>query len=324
MNQMEVGLNASARIMYEEAIKRGIRCELLGDTQTILMEINGRRWYTRGSRTSFQSSVGKTIADIKSLTKKVLAFHGLTHQKYVLLRGDEDWEKVKLLTFPVVLKPIRGAHGKDVFVGIKNSEELRQAWRQVGGGVLVEEMFEGREYRVVCVDYKFVAAAYRKPAEVRGDGQHTIEELIEEKNRHPWRKMGHEGNLTKIEVDKVVKTYLEEQGLSLGEVPEKGRQVLLRKTANLSTGGEAVDVTDEVSQTNRRWFEQIARACDLNVVGLDIMCRSLKEEIVSQTKAGIIEVNASPGLRMHHFPMEGKPINVAGKIIDLALEESLK
>lgn len=312
-------LNASSRIMYEEAQKRGITCSIFGDQQTILMEQNGKQWYVRGSRTSFQSSVGKTIADKKDLTKKILHHFNLPTAKHAVVSKSEHFSLLEKLTFPLVMKPLSERHGKGVVVGIKSINEAKEYWQAEQQKMLFEEMLVGTEYRVVCVDFKFIAAAFRKPAFVTGDGIHSIENLIMQKNEHPWRGKGHIHNLTLIEVDEMVLDYLKEQRYTLSDIPPAGTEVFLRRTANLSTGGEAWDITDEVSPENQQLFEKIARACDLNVIGIDIMCNSLATPIVEQNKAGVIEVNASPGLRMHHYPIEGKPRNVAAKILESIL-----
>ncbi len=315
-------LNASSRIMYEEAQKMGITCTTFGDKDTILMEFRGQTWYTRGSRTSAQSSVGKTIADKKNLTKLVLHHFNLPTAKSVRIKGPADLAQLETLTFPLVMKPLDQRHGKGVIVGLSTLAEAETAYSDNEySDVLFEETLHGTEYRIVCVDFTFIAAAFRKPAHVVGDDRHTIQELIEEKNRHPWRGKGHEANLTLIEVDDTVEKYLAEQGYNISSQPTAGTEVYLRKTANLSTGGEAWDVTDEVCPENRALFEKIARVCDLNILGIDIMCQSLAEPIADQSQAGVIEVNASPGLRMHHYPIKGQPRNVAGEILRLILEK---
>lgn len=313
-------LNASSRIMQEEAEKRGITCTTFDDNETLLMEYQGKSWYTRGSRTSLQSSVGKTIADFKPLTKSVLRHFGLPTAKGVMVKTADQLSQLENFSYPLVMKPVDDRHGRGVHVGIKSLEEATKLFTEYGKRVIFEEMLQGTEYRIVCVDYKFVAAAFRKPAFVTGDGTHTITELVATKNEHPWRGAGHANNLSLIEIDEMVKEYLTEQGLTPESVPEVGRDVPLRKTANLSTGGEAWDVTDSVCAENRALFEKIAHACDLNVLGIDIMCDSLEKPIVDQPNAGVIEVNASPGLRMHHFPMQGTPKNIAGMIVEMIVK----
>lgn len=315
-------LNASSRIMYEEATKMGITCTTFDDGETILMEFQGKQWYTRGSRTSFLSSVGKSIADYKPLTKKVLAHFGMPTSKFVVVSEENELTQLSELAFPIVMKPVDDRHGRGVVVGITSLDEATEAFRALGKKALFEEMLQGIEYRIVCVNYKFVAAAFRKPAHVVGDGVHTITQLVEEKNKHPWRGAGHENNLSFIIIDEMVTKYLAEQNYTPDSVPQNGVEVRLRKTANLSTGGEAWDVTAQVCRENRELFEKIARACDLTGIGIDIMCQTLEQPIVNQEKAGVIEVNASPGLRMHHYPLQGSPINVAKLFLDLAIAKS--
>jgi cyanophycin synthetase len=312
-------LDASSRIIHEEAERMGIQCTLFQDKNLVLMEKNGKQWYTRGSRTSLQSSVGKTIADNKFLTKQILNHYQLPTAKGILIKKPADLAEPQQLQFPIVMKPVDEKHGKGVLVNVKTLEEATEIFNQNPRTLLCEEMLSGTEYRIVCVDFKFVAAAFRKPAHVVGDNTHSIQELIDEKNQHPWRGKGHVNNLSLIEVDDVVKNILKDQGLTLETIPIEGQEVILRKTANLSTGGEAWDVTDQVSEENRALFEKIAKVCDLNVIGIDMMCQSLEAPIVKQQQAGIIEVNASPGLRMHHFPLQGKPRNIAKIILEMVL-----
>ncbi|HYD35870.1 MAG TPA: hypothetical protein VD999_07455 [Vitreimonas sp.] len=317
-------LNASSRIMYETAQELGIECVVFDDKETILMSKGSAQWYTRGSRTSLQSSVGKSIADNKSLTKKVLAHFQIPTARFCVLKTTTDLDQLDSLQFPIVMKPTNERHGKGVLVGIQSKAQAAEIWaNQTYDAILCEEMLKGTEYRIVCVDYKFVAAAFRKPAHVTGDGVHTVTDLIAEKNRHPWRGDGHENNLSLIKVDDAVEKYLSEQGFNLESIPAPEQVVNLRKTANLSTGGEAWDVTDTVSVENQQLFEKIARACDLNTVGIDIMCDSLTTPIITQDHAGVIEVNASPGLRMHHYPIQGEPRLVAHKILTMVMDHFL-
>ncbi len=302
--------------MREEAIKRGITCTTFGDSETILMEKDGHSWYVRGSRTSLQSSVGRTIADQKPLTKKIFKHFGLPTANGLVIDSYDKADLAKSLLFPLVAKPLASSHGQGVIVGISSIPEL-QDYLKDHSPALVEESLTGTEYRILCVDYKFVAAAFRKPAFVVGDGTQSISELIAVKNQHPWRGEGHQNNLSLIKVDEIVMAYLGDQGLSLESIPAIGQEVPLRKTANLSTGGEAWDVSDSICAENISLFEKIARACDLNTLGIDIMCQSLSMPISTQERAGVIEVNASPGLRMHHYPLQGTPRNVAGIILDM-------
>lgn len=311
----------SSQIMIDEAEKRGITCVLFDDKKTVLMEKNGISWFTRGARTSLQSSIGKTIADKKHLTKKILAHHSLPTAAHQVIASSKQLDALKELRFPLVMKPLDGNGGKGVVVGINTFEEAvsfyEKALAQGAKSQLFEEMLTGTEYRIVCVNYTFIAASYRKAAFVTGNGVATIQQLIDEKNAHPWRGGGHETPLTNITVDELVETYLQEQGQTLQSIPAHGVEVALRKTVNLSTGGEPWDMTDSVCAENKLLFEKIAKACDLNVIGIDMMCESLETPIINQPTAGVIEVNAAPGLRMHYYPLQGTPRPVASHVLDM-------
>lgn len=314
-------LNASSKLMYQTAQDRGITCTLFGDNETIRMETDKGVWHTRGSRTSFQSSVGHTIARLKHLTKAVLQHANLPTAAFVEVRSNQDLSKLSALTYPIVMKPIAGQHGKQVVVGISDLAEAEQHFKQYNQPVLFEEMLQGTEYRVVCVNYTFVAAAYRKPAFVTGDGKSSIQELIDQKNQHPWRGKGHTSPLTEIVADEKVIANLAEKNLTLNSILDPNQEVFLRKTNNLSTGGEPHEVTDQVHPDNKKVFEQIARACDLSILGIDFMCQDISRPVSDQTGYGVIEVNASPGLRMHHYPIQGQPQDVAGRILDYCQEQ---
>lgn len=319
-------LSISARLLYQAAIKRGIKCTIFSE-HLLFMEYQNKSWYTCGSRTSLQSSVGKTIADYKHLGKRVLLHHQLPTSKAVIISDPSQLETAKELTFPVVMKPSFGNQGEGVFVGLNSLDEIAKkiiTYNTVNHEypVVIEEFLSGeKEFRIICLDYKFTAAAYRQRAQVRGDGKHTISELINQKNQHPWRKEGHQAPLTTIKKDEITQECLQEKNLTLDSIPAKGEKVILRKTANLSTGGEAIDVTQSVHPQNKTLFEKIARVTDLNFVGIDIKCDSLEIPLFQQKNTGVIELNVSPGLRMHHYPMQGKAINIADKIIEFVLQQ---
>jgi cyanophycin synthetase len=283
------------------------------------MEGQGCRFYAAGSMVSMQSAIGREIARDKALTKAVLARAGLPVAQGVVIRGDDDLRRLVDIEPPWVLKPLDGTHGEDVVVGVATMEEAAAIWAAQRRPLLCEALLRGREYRVVCVGYQLVAAALRKPAFVVGDGLHTVAELIDERNREPHRSHGHHGDRTRIEVDDEVWAELSRRHLGLGSVVAAGEEVVLRRRANLSQGGEAYDATDEVCPENRELFAAAAQAVDLNVVGIDVMGDTLAEPLAKQPGAGIIDVNARPGLRMHHAPTGGQPRNVARAILKMVL-----
>ncbi len=185
-----------------------------------------------------------------------------------------------------------------------------------GPAVIIEECFQGRDYRVLVVGGKLVAASERVPAHVVGDGTHTVAELVEIANQDPRRGDGHDQPLTKIEIDEAAVTHLARSGLVPDAVPADGEPVFLRATANLSTGGTARDVTAEVHPATARMCERAARVIGLDVCGLDLVIPDIGRPLPPRG-AGVIEVNAAPGLRMHHHPSEGKPRDAGGAIVDM-------
>ncbi len=315
---------ASNRIMAAEAVALGLRVTHVADAADgqglLLMEgEDGIRFYASGSMLSLQSAVGREIARDKALTKAVLARAGLPVAPGVVIRGEDDLPRLVDLEPPWVLKPLDGTHGQDVVVGVATLEEAAAIFGAQRRPLLCEALLHGREYRVVCVGFQMVAAALRRPAFVVGDGRSTVAALVDEKNREPHRLAGHHGDRARIAVDAEVLAELARRHLDLASVVPAGEELVLRRRANLSQGGEAYDVTDEVCPENRALFARVAEAVDLEVVGIDVMSDSLAEPLDSQASAGIIDVNARPGLRMHHAPSGGQPRNVARAILKMAL-----
>ena len=316
---------ASNRIMAEEAVALGLRVTHVADVADgqglLLMEGEGGspRFHASGSMVSVQSAIGREIARDKALTKAVLARAGLPVAPGVVLRCEDDLQRLVELEPPWVLKPLDGTHGQDVVIGVATMEEAAAIFAERRRPLLCEAVLHGREYRVVCVGFQVVAAALRKPAFVVGDGRRSVAELVDEKNREPHRRPGHHGDRTRIDVDAEVLAELARQHLDPGSIVPAGEEVLLRRRANLSQGGEAYDATDEVCPENRALFARVAEAVDLAVVGIDVMADSLGEPLAGQPAAGIIDVNARPGLRMHHAPSGGQPRNVARAILKMTL-----
>jgi len=180
--------------------------------------------------------------------------------------------------------------------------------------VLVEQKLEGRNYRVLIVNNRLVAASERIPCRVIGDGKHSIQELVDIENQNTLRGEGHEKPLTKIKIDQAVVAHLHASGRTLASVPTYGEEITLSERINLSVGATARDVTDEVHPTIARMCERAARVAGIDVCGVDLIARDIAEPILD---GGIIELNAGPGLRMHHFPSEGKPRDAGGAIVDM-------
>lgn len=226
----------------------------------------------------------------------------------------------------MVIKPVDGNQGRGVTVNIKNEKEAILAYNiasKINKKVIVEKYIEGKDYRVLVVNGKVCAASLRVPPFVTGDGVHSIKELIDIENMNPQRGYGHEKPLTKIIVDDVTINYLKSLNLSLDYIPSKNEIIYLRQNANLSTGGTAKDCTDIIHPDNINYAIRAAEAVGLDIAGVDICTKDISKPI-SLNNGAVIEVNASPGLRMHTNPNSGKSRNVAADIIDYLFPDTKK
>ena len=232
---------------------------------------------------------------------------------------EEDLEEVvRKIGYPIVLKPLDGNHGKGASINVKTWEEAVEGLayaKKYSHRVIVEKFITGYDFRVLIIDNKLVAAAKREPAHVKGDGKQNIQQLIEETNKDPRRGYGHENVLTQIDVDRDTTDLLEKLGYTLETVPRKDEVVYLKSTANLSTGGTSVDITEMMHPENIFLCERISRVIGLDICGVDIMAENLTQPL-KETGGCILEVNAAPGFRMHLAPSEGLPRNVAAPVID--------
>jgi cyanophycin synthetase len=223
--------------------------------------------------------------------------------------------------YPVVLKPLNANHGRGVSINLTTDEQVESAFafaREHGSGraVLVESFVEGFDHRMLVVNNELVAVAKRVPGHVVGNGKSSVSELVDEVNEDPRRGIGHEKVLTRLELDRPALELLENAGFDADTVLPEGEIFYLRKTANLSTGGTAIDLTDVVHPDNREMAERAIRAVGLDVGGVDFLTRDITESY-KEVGGAIVEVNAAPGFRMHVAPSEGEPRDVAGKVMDM-------
>src|SRR6056297_2274999 len=279
--------------------------------------------------TDASSIIGHSIADDKDWTKQILGEAGLAvPQGYTCYSLDEAREAAEWIGWPVVTKPLAGNHGRGVTTNIATSEDLKSGYdaalarvRDDSGAVIVESYIKGEDHRILVVGGKLVAAARRRPAHVTGDGKSTIQGLIDKANEDPRRGVGHENLLTQIHVDEQTNRMLEQAGLTLESVPPEGEMVFLKSTANISTGGTATDLTDEVHPDIRFAMERIARHVGLDVIGIDLLAETLTKPL-DQQSAGVVEVNAGPGFRMHMAPTHGTPRPVGEHVVDMLFPDS--
>ncbi|MFO8059441.1 MAG: cyanophycin synthetase [Bacillota bacterium] len=310
----------STQSIVSEAEKRGIPHIRLNANSYVQLGHGMHQRRIQATIMDNTSALGVEIADDKERTKEMLSSMGIPVPKgQSVLNLDEALQEASIIGYPLVVKPLTGNYGRGITTNINNSEELEAAFRIAKGvcdTVLVERHLKGFDYRILVIDGKFVAAALREPARVTGNGKNTIQELIDEINIDPDRGVAHEKLLTRIEIDHMTERLLSLRELSLQSILPEGEKVVIKSAANLSAGGSAVDVTDDVHPLIRLMSERISRIIGLNVIGIDIIAPSLQEPLCEEL-AGVLEVNAAPGFRMHLSPFKGAPRNVAAHIVDM-------
>lgn len=313
-------LGPSTQSIVDEATKRGISFLRLNEHSYVQL---GQGVYQRRIQATMMdrtSALGVEIADDKESAKNLLKGMGIPVPQGASVESfQEAQEEALKIGYPVVVKPLVGNHGRGVTVRVVDEVELKKAYtmaKKICHRVLVEKHLEGLDYRILVIDGKFVAAALREPAQILGDGKSTISALIEEINKSPERGIGHEKNLTRIKVDDMMEELLAVKGLSLASVPKEQERIYIKTTANISAGGTAEDVTEIVHPLNQLMAERMAKIIGLDVIGIDIIAKTLSEPL-KEGRAGIVEVNAAPGFRMHLHPTKGKPRNVAKNVLDM-------
>ncbi len=308
--------------LVDEAKRRGIPVMRL-DAGSLLQLGHGKyQQRIRASITGKTALLAVDAAGDKNFTKKLLGEGGIPVPKGVVVRNVEDAVRsARRLRYPLVTKPLDGNHGRGVTIGIENEDQLRFGFAEAqaqakGRDIIIEQHFAGNDHRILVIGGKLVAVAERIPAHVVGDGVHTITQLVEEVNRDPRRGEGHEKVMTRIKIDSHVTEYLGRSGLTPESIPDAGQIVYLRATANLSTGGTAVDRTNEIHFDNAEIARRAAMIIGLDIAGIDFICPDISRS-VRETGGGVIEVNAAPGFRMHIEPSEGAPRDVARPVIEM-------
>ncbi|MFC4262122.1 cyanophycin synthetase [Ferruginibacter yonginensis] len=316
----ETRLGPSTGCIVDEAAKRGIPYIRLNKGSLVQLGYGVNQQRIRATIAGTTSCIAVDIAGDKDDTKNLLEAAQIPVPKGSIIRNEEDLqEAIDKIGYPVVLKPLNGNHGKGATTNIVNFEQALtalEAAQKYGRSVICEKFITGYDFRLLCINNKFICAALRTPAAVTGDGIHTIEWLIEETNKDERRGYGHEKVLTQIKIDDFTRKMLEDKGYTLQTIPANGELVLVKPTANLSTGGTSTDVTDEVHPSNIFMAERISKIIGLDICGIDIMAPNLKVPI-SENGGAVLEVNAAPGFRMHIEPSEGIARNVAEPVIDM-------
>jgi cyanophycin synthetase len=320
-------LGPSTGCIVDEAARRGIPFIRLNKHSLVQLGYGVHQKRIRATIASTTGNIAVDIACDKEETKNLLEAAEIPVPRGVVVRTEEALQQaVDKFGYPLVIKPIDGNHGKGNTTNITTWPMALQAFeaaKAYSRSVIVERFIVGFDFRILVINYKFICAALRTPASVKGDGVHTIQYLIEETNRDPRRGFGHEKVLTQITIDQFTQKMLDEKDYTLETIPPAGELVLLKPTANLSTGGTSTDVTDLVHPDNIFMCERIARIIGLDICGIDIMAPDLQNPI-SQNGGAVLEVNAAPGFRMHIEPAEGLPRNVAEPVVDMLFPQGSK
>ncbi|MBV8667387.1 MAG: cyanophycin synthetase [Burkholderiaceae bacterium] len=320
----DVRLGPSTGAIVKAAVARNIPYRRLTNGSLVMFGWGSKQRRIQAAEMDRSSAIAEAIAQNKELTKKLLNAAGVpVPLGRAVEDADDAWKVANEVGMPVVLKPKDGNQGKGVTVNITSRSQLEAAYAtasEFGRDILVEKYIPGHDFRLLVIGGKLVAAARRDPPQVIGDGKQTVRALVEEVNRDPRRGSGHATSLTKIRFDDIALATLAKQGLLADSVPPKGQRVVLRDNANLSTGGSATDVTDDVHPEVAERAIAAAEMVGLDICGVDLVCDSVLKPIEEQG-GGVVEVNAAPGLRMHLSPSYGKGRLVGEAIISAMFEE---
>jgi len=316
----DVRLGPSTGSIVDEAVARDIPWIRLGSNSLVQLGYGINQMRFQATMTCKTSNIAVDIACNKEETKRLLAAAAIPVAKGDIVVDEETLQAtIDRIGYPIVIKPLDGNHGKGASINLNSWEEALEGLeyaKKYSRRVIVERFITGFDFRILVIDNKIVAAAQRVPANVVGDGKNTIAQLIEIENKDPRRGYGHENVLTEITVDRDTLDLLAKKNYTVDTVPKKDEIVFLKSTANLSTGGTSIDVTDMLHPENIFLAERISRVIGLDICGIDIMAKNLTQSL-KENGGVIIEVNAAPGFRMHLAPSEGLPRNVAAPVIDM-------
>jgi cyanophycin synthetase len=316
----DIRLGPSTGAIVSAAMSRGIPYRRLTQGSLVQFGWGSKQKRIQAAETCFTSAIAESIAQDKELTKNLLHAAGVAVPLGRPVKdADDAWAAAQEIGLPVVVKPRDGNQGKGISVNLTGEEQIKKAFtlaEEFRDDILVEKYLPGHDYRLLVIGDKLIAAARRDPPLVTGDGVHTVRQLVELVNKDPRRSDGHATSLTKIRFDEIALARLAQQGLDADSVPPRGSRVILRNNANLSTGGTATDVTDDVHPELAACAVAAAQTVGLDICGIDVVCDTMLKPLEDQG-GGIVEVNAAPGLRMHLDPSFGKGRAVGEAIVGM-------
>ncbi len=317
----DAALGPSTETIVKEAELRGIPWSQLSARAMIQLGYGACQKRVQATLSDHSGILAVELACDKEGTKQILRDAGVPVPRGAVIQYLEDLQGAidEVGGYPIVIKPLDGNHGRGITIDINNYADAETAYdmaKNVSKSVIVERFYQGRDHRVLVINGKLVAVAERIPARVVGDGKSTISELVEEINQDPNRGEGHDNVLTKIALDRASISRLEKQGYGLDTILPEGEVAYLRATANLSTGGIAVDRTDDIHPENIWLAQRVSKIIGLDIMGIDVVTPDITKPL-REVDGVVVEVNAAPGFRMHTAPSEGKPRNVAAPLLDM-------
>ena len=324
---LNTALGPSTETIIKEAEARKIPWMWLSARAMLQLGYGAKQQRIQATLSNNTSILGVELACDKEGTKNILGNAGVPVPRGTVIEYLDELEQAiaNVGSYPIVIKPLDGNHGRGITIDINSRAEAETAYDLASQAsktrsVIVEQFYQGNDHRVLVINNKVVAVAERVPAHVRGNGKDTIEKLIELTNQDPRRGNGHDNVLTRIVVDRASEKILAKQGYSLNTVLSVNEVAYLRHTANLSTGGIAIDRTDEIHPENIWLAERVAKIIGLDIAGIDIVTSDISRPL-RETNGAIVEVNAAPGFRMHAAPSYGLPRNVGASVLEMLFPE---
>ncbi|MDJ0634275.1 MAG: cyanophycin synthetase [Xenococcaceae cyanobacterium MO_188.B29] len=322
-------LGPSTETIIKEAEARKIPWMWLSARAMLQLGYGVRQKRIQATLTEKSGILAVELACDKEGTKTILADAGIPVPKGTVIQYlDELKDAIENVGgYPIVIKPLDGNHGRGITININNWSDAEEAYDLASAAsktksVIVERYYRGSDHRVLVINGKLVAVAERIPAHVIGDGNSTIEELIAITNLDPNRGDGHDNILTKITVDRTSLDVLAKQGYEMSTVLPEGEKAYLRATANLSTGGIAIDRTEDIHPENIWLAERVAKIIGLDIAGIDVVTPDITKPL-REVDGVIVEVNAAPGFRMHASPSIGLPRNIAAPVLEMLFPDNM-
>jgi cyanophycin synthetase len=323
----KVGLGPSTYAIWEAALEQQVPVWKLSDCSLLQLGLGKQQQRVWTAETGQTPLLAENIAQDKDWTRQLLETVGVpVPQGRVVVSREDAWAAAQEIGLPVVVKPQFGSQGNGVSINLLSEQQVLDAFDNANAfkcSVVTESFKEGADYRILVIGEKMIAASLREPAQVIGDGVSTIAQLVAAVNRDPRRAESHAGVLSPIPLDPISLAVLASQELDLGSIPDKGNKVLIRKNANLSTGGTAKDVTDLVHPQVATLAISAARQLGLDISGVDIITSDISTPL-AETNGAVVEVNAGPGLRMHLEPSEGQGRPVGKAIVSMLFPKPAK